>query len=47
MSIMALILFLNMLKQPKYPRDKSGKINYGRAIQWTIMHTLNILSINT
>lgn len=43
---MALILFINMFKQPKYPRDKIGKRNYGIFIQWTIMHTLKILSTN-
>lgn len=31
MPIMALILFVNMVKQPKYPRDKSGKINHYHA----------------
>lgn len=46
MSIRELILFVKMFTQPKYPREKSGKINYGIATLWTTMHTLKILSIN-
>lgn len=46
MSTTKLILLVKMFKQPKYPREESGKINYGIATLGTTMHTLKILSIN-